>query len=470
MERPTQSYAEISHQIFLYFRRVAPSPSPSFKKKNRSEKKDPTEKDPNKCSFCDFFDHKIIHCNHPDCRRSELPADQRLPRSEAKKPPSRSNSSRKHNKYSKYNVQHINHIHNNTSSSNSHNPYANPLHNISNSSGTNSLSLNSIFSIIDHQDPPPFLSCSLTINGVSIQGLWDSGASMSVITQDLVDRCSMTFINKKVHFTSANNVRSHSLGSAHGILTFKFSKVSHLTSVTKTLPSIPGSNKYLLGIDLMKQLGLLTEEGLIIPVQQTMLAHSNDESEFDSNISMPNSSSIIDNTDFNKFVYDSGCSIKLDDDDRTNRLLNLLSEFSTIFDSVPHKDGIDCSPMTIDFHDEESTVKRKPRRLNPVKQRIAEETFHELVRLGYAEYTNPNGKFSSPVVLVVYPDHRKPRLTGDFSGTGGINELTKTVEPNLPRIADIQEFLSETNYIATLNLPKAFWQLNLRITNVTRQL
>ncbi|KAL0243213.1 hypothetical protein GEMRC1_005774 [Eukaryota sp. GEM-RC1] len=241
--------------------RVAPSPSPSFKKKNRSEKKDPSEKDPNKCSFCDSSDHKIIHCNHPDCRRSELPADQRLPRSEAKKPPSRGNSSRKHNKYSKYIVQHINHIHNNTSSSDSHNPYANPLHNISNSSGTNSLSLNSIFSIIDHQDPPPFLSCSLTINGVSIQGLWDSGASMSVITQDLVDRCSMTFINKKVPFTSANNVRSHSLGSAQGILTFKFSKVSHLTSVTKTLPIIPGSNKCLLGIDLMKQLGLLTEEG-----------------------------------------------------------------------------------------------------------------------------------------------------------------------------------------------------------------
>ncbi|KAL0237821.1 hypothetical protein GEMRC1_012295 [Eukaryota sp. GEM-RC1] len=362
--------------------RLAPSPSPSFKKRNRSEKRDPAEKDPNKCSFCDSTDHKINLCNHSDCRRSELPANQRLPRSEAKKPPSRShsNSSRRHNKSDKYIVQHINHIHNNTSSSDSHNPYANPLHNISNSSGENSISLNSIFSITDHQDPPPFLSCSLTINGVSIQGLWDSGASMSVITQDLVDRCSMTFINKKVPFTSANNVRSHSLGSAQGILTFKFSKVTHLTSVTKTLPIIPGSNKCLLGIDLMKQLGLLTEQGLIIPVQQTMLAHSNDESEFDSNISMPNSLSIIDNTDFNKFVYDSGYLITLDDDDRTNRLLNLLNEFSVIFDSVPHKDGIDCPPMTIDFHNEESTVKRKPRRLNPVKQRIAEETFHELVR------------------------------------------------------------------------------------------
>ncbi|KAL0230975.1 hypothetical protein GEMRC1_010380 [Eukaryota sp. GEM-RC1] len=149
----------------------------------------------------------------------------------------------------------------------------------------------------------------------------------------------------------------------------------------------------------MKQLGLLTEEGLIIPVQQTMLAHSNDESEFDSNISMPNSLSVLDNTDFYKFDYDSGCSIILDDDDRTNHLLNLLNEFSVIFDSVPHKDGIDCPPMTIDFHDEESTVKRKPRRLNPVKQKIAEETFHELVRLGNAEYTNPYEKFSSPEYL-----------------------------------------------------------------------
>ncbi|KAL0236492.1 hypothetical protein GEMRC1_003074 [Eukaryota sp. GEM-RC1] len=202
--------------------------APPFKKKHRSNSSDRPPKDDNRCSFCDSPDHKINLCNHPDCRRSELSADQRLPRSEAKKPPTRSNShsSRKQNKHSKYFVQSINTIHNdNTSSSDSHNPYINPLHNISNSSGTNSLSLNSIFSIIDHQDPPPFLSCSLTINGVSIQGLWDSGASMSVITRDLVDRCSMKFINKNVPFTSANHVRSHSLGSAQGILTFKFSKV-----------------------------------------------------------------------------------------------------------------------------------------------------------------------------------------------------------------------------------------------------
>ncbi|KAL0233067.1 hypothetical protein GEMRC1_011814 [Eukaryota sp. GEM-RC1] len=64
-------------------------------------------------------------------------------------------------------------------------------------------------------------------------------------------------------------------------------------------------------------------------------------------------------------------------------------------------------------------------------------------------------------ILVVYPDQRKPRLTGDFSGSDGINALTRVVEPNLPKIIDILEFLSEANFIATLDIPKAFWQLNL---------
>ncbi|KAL0236163.1 hypothetical protein GEMRC1_002745 [Eukaryota sp. GEM-RC1] len=300
------------------------------------------------------------------------------------------------------------------------------------------------------------------INGIPVQGFWDSGATMSVITQDLAMKCNMTPVNENVRFTSANNVESRSLGSAQGILTVDTSSIAYLTHVDKTLPIIPGSNKLLLGIDLMKQLGLLIEDGLVIRIDKAILATVNDASEFDSRIIQPPRSHSIDNiVDFNKHVFDSGCTIKLDDDNRAKSLLSLLQEFSSIFSTAPHKDGIDCPPMAIDFDNEESTVRRKPRRLNPMKQRIAEEIFDELVRQDFAELTTPNGQFSSPVVLVVYPDQRKPRLTGDFSGSYGINALTRVVEPNLPKIINILEFLSEANFIATLDLPKAFWQLNL---------
>ncbi|KAL0216385.1 hypothetical protein P9112_008569 [Eukaryota sp. TZLM1-RC] len=90
---------------------------------------------------------------------------------------------------------------------------------------------------------------------------------------------------------------------------------------------------------------------------------------------------------------------------------------------------------------------------------IANKIFDELIEMGYA--VESNCKFSSPIVLVIYPDGKKPRLTRDFSGKDGVNAHTISVEPNLSRISDILEFLSRANYIATHDLPKAFWQMNV---------
>ncbi|KAL0207295.1 hypothetical protein P9112_011923 [Eukaryota sp. TZLM1-RC] len=115
--------------------------------------------------------------------------------------------------------------------------------------------------------------------------------------------------------------------------------------------------------------------------------------------------------------------------------------------------------MDIDFYDKHSVVYRPPRRLNPERLKIANQIFDELIESGFA--TESNGRFSSPVVLVVYPDHRKPRLTGDFSGPNGVNANTIPIAPNLPKISDVLEFLSQANYIGTLDLPKAFWQLKI---------
>ncbi|KAL0223915.1 hypothetical protein P9112_003305 [Eukaryota sp. TZLM1-RC] len=75
-----------------------------------------------------------------------------------------------------------------------------------------------------------------------------------------------------------------------------------------------------------------------------------------------------------------------------------------------------------------------------------------------------DGPFASPIHLVCAPD-KAPRLTGDYSGHKGINDLTIPVPADLPRITDVCAFLSSATYVATLDLPKAFWQLNLRPEN-----
>ncbi|KAL0226572.1 hypothetical protein P9112_013896 [Eukaryota sp. TZLM1-RC] len=110
--------------------------------------------------------------------------------------------------------------------------------------------------------------------------------------------------------------------------------------------------------------------------------------------------------------------------------------------------------MTIPFYDKNKVVKRKTRRLNLENQRVPEEIFNELIPNGFA--VSARSQFSRPICFVIYPDHRKPRLTGNFGGIGGVNDSTKPVEANLRRISDILQFLSKAIYIAFLNLPKAF--------------
>ncbi|KAL0213059.1 hypothetical protein RCL1_006685 [Eukaryota sp. TZLM3-RCL] len=116
--------------------------------------------------------------------------------------------------------------------------------------------------------------------------------------------------------------------------------------------------------------------------------------------------------------------------------------------------------MEIPFHDPSAIVKFPPRRLNPEKQKVAEGIFNDLVSAGFAYFTE-DSKFSSPVVLVTYPDHRKPRLTGDFSGSNGVNSHTIPVDPNLPRISDVFGIPILGELYRHLGSPKAFWQLNV---------
>ncbi|KAL0250940.1 hypothetical protein GEMRC1_000154 [Eukaryota sp. GEM-RC1] len=295
----------------------------------------------------------------------------------------------------------------------------------------------------------------------------------------------MDMIDDSIDYLSANNIRATSLGSAIGTLTFNVGSLANNVHMKHCLPIIPGTGIFLIGRDLLNELGLLTDDGLVIQLDKEHRTILNAESEFDARmITPPNSignQSILNvsndvngdsqsnpnsGSDFERFIDDSGCIIRLDDTTRRETLLKTLSEYADVFSEDIDPDGIDCSPMSIPFYDENVTVFRPPRKLNPTKQRVAEEIFNELIRKGWA--VPSNGKFSSPIVLVVYNDHRKPRLTGDFSGLDGINANTKPVKPNLPRICDTLEFLSKANFIGTLDLPKAFWQLKVADEDVNK--
>ncbi|KAL0223099.1 hypothetical protein P9112_002489 [Eukaryota sp. TZLM1-RC] len=302
------------------------------------------------------------------------------------------------------------------------------------------------------------LKLKFSINNCEIEGIIDSGASISVITVDLAERCNMVKTNHCINFKSANNIMSKSLGSAEGTLSFRLGSVTQLVHVKHSLAIIPGNNMLLIGRDLLHHLGLLNDEGLFIKMDEEHRTLLLPEAEFDHRISQVSDVVNVPRR-WLEHIQSSGCTINLDCDNDKKTLLLTLKEFEETFTLKPHADGIDCPPMEINFHDESIRVRRPPRRLNPEKQKVAEQIFDELVESGFA--VPSNHEFSSPVCLVVYPDHRKPRLTGDYSGKDGVNANTIPVEPNLPRVSDVLVFLSEANFIGTLDLPKAFWQLKI---------
>ncbi|KAL0235681.1 hypothetical protein GEMRC1_002263 [Eukaryota sp. GEM-RC1] len=301
----------------------------------------------------------------------------------------------------------------------------------------------------------------MSVNDVSISGTIDSGAQVSVITQDLVDLCKMNTSQETIPYITANGTRTSSLGTAKGVLAFQLNSAANLVYIDHSFPIVTGNKTMLIGIDLLNKLGLLTEVSLVIRLEKEHNTILKDESEFDHLISThsPVRSRHTDHsTSFNP--VESGCTIELDNQLLEEELTSLLEEFRIIFQSTPHPDGIDCPPMEIPFHDESTVVKRKPRYFNPEKLKIANGIFDELIEQGFA-VSSPQSKFSSPVVLVTYPDHRKPRLTGDYSGTGDVNDSTVPIASDLPNIADVITFLPAANFIATLDLPKAFWQLKV---------
>ncbi|KAL0228257.1 hypothetical protein RCL1_004400 [Eukaryota sp. TZLM3-RCL] len=308
-----------------------------------------------------------------------------------------------------------------------------------------------------------FLQLQILINDVSVTGTFDTAASCSVISKDLAMSCSMEFVTDSVEYLSANNVTTSSLGSARGVLTFRLGNIANLVRVSHSLPVTPGSNILLVGTDILTSLGLLNEDGVFIKLNREHSVILQDEAKFDHLIPITTADELSPDqisADFLTKLAESDCEITLDDPIKQTRLIKVLESFSEVFQSKPHPDGIDCPPMEIPFHSEDVVVKMKPRNLNPNKLRIARDIFTDLVNSGFAYFTK-DSKFGSPIVLVTYPDHRKPRLTGDFSGATGVNANTKTVVPNLPKISDILEFLSSAQFIGTLDLPKAFWQLNV---------
>ncbi|KAL0243248.1 hypothetical protein GEMRC1_005809 [Eukaryota sp. GEM-RC1] len=131
------------------------------------------------------------------------------------------------------------------------------------------------------------LCIRLLINNVPVTGEFDSAASCSVISQDLIRHCEMTTIDSCIDYISANNIRATSLGSVVGVLTFNVGSLANQIHVKHTLAVVPGTKILLIGRDLQEELGLLTDDGLVIRLDKEHRTILNAESAFDGRMKSP---------------------------------------------------------------------------------------------------------------------------------------------------------------------------------------
>ncbi|KAL0228276.1 hypothetical protein RCL1_004419 [Eukaryota sp. TZLM3-RCL] len=227
-------------------------------------------------------------------------------------------------------------------------------HHLVQGDGYNDVDLHSI-DYIDHTilsiDPaqpikkPQLIKLHILINDVPVTGVIDTAASCSVITKDLASSSHMKILPDSIRYVSANNVTSSSLGTAQGVLSFRLGSIANLVRLNHRLPIIPGSDLLLIGIDILSQLGLLNEDGLSLRLDKEHSVILLSEAEFDDRILMADESSrpakVI---PFASQLTDSGCTITLDDPDKSDSLVALLHQFQEVFSSLPHPDGIDCPP------------------------------------------------------------------------------------------------------------------------------
>ncbi|KAL0213032.1 hypothetical protein RCL1_006658 [Eukaryota sp. TZLM3-RCL] len=134
---------------------------------------------------------------------------------------------------------------------------------------------------------------------------------------------------------------------------------------------------------------------------------------------------------------------------------SLLTSFADVFDPVFHPDGILCEPMKIDLFNEDTRIfsKARPR----------------IHASGLARFISDEEecKYQSPVVLIEYQS-KKPRLAGDYSGVNGLNNSTINIPVELPLLSELNETLARANFIASLDLPRAFYQMKISEEDVTK--
>ncbi|KAL0227354.1 hypothetical protein P9112_014678 [Eukaryota sp. TZLM1-RC] len=158
------------------------------------------------------------------------------------------------------------------------------------------------------------LQLNFLINNVLGKGIIDSGATCSVVTEDVVSNCNMARSNETISYKIADGTTS-SIGTASRNLSIRLGSVTQIIHVKHKFSITPGHETILIGADLLSHLGLI-----YIRMDDACRTLLLPEAEFDHPISQ--ASEVVNvSTRWLEHINSSGCTINLDNDHFKKSLL-----------------------------------------------------------------------------------------------------------------------------------------------------
>ncbi|KAL0206278.1 hypothetical protein P9112_001585 [Eukaryota sp. TZLM1-RC] len=170
------------------------------------------------------------------------------------------------------------------------------------------------------------LQLNFLINNVEVKSIIDSGATCSVVTEDVISKCNMARSNETISYKIADGTTSQSLGTVSGTLSIRLGCVTQIVHVKHKFSIISGHETILIGADLLSHLGLMNNKGVYIRMDDAWRTLPLPETEFDHRISQ--ASEVVNvSTRWLEHINSSGCTINLDNDHFKKSLLHTLKEF-----------------------------------------------------------------------------------------------------------------------------------------------
>lgn len=268
---------------------------------------------------------------------------------------------------------------------------------------------------------------NVTINGIKLSGLLDSGAAITLISDSIfqsVLQYNYPLIKDSTYIITANGQSLKTLGYVNLPITF-----DNQVHIIKGYVAPQIQPPLILGINFWKQFRLCPK------YLGSLQMSTNTEEKKELNSSKIQSYQCLNN------------SQKIIVDDLIEQYKNISFERKGLGRThlIKHRGDTGDSP----------SIRQRYYRLSPEKQQVLAQQLDEMLSLDVVEPCE--SAWQSPVLIVNKKDG-KPRFCLD---SRKLNAITKKDAYNLPYISEILDNLRDARFLTSLDLSKSYWQVLL---------